>query len=122
MGSAFESAFASDALPGLLSEFGKTASLARGTATATPTVIMDMQQVKTRDNQDALISRNWVTLSVPVSQYDFGEGVVEPSAVDEFTVASRKYEARNPDGIGQCWEYTDGTSLVYRIYVEEVAA
>lgn len=122
MGSAFDAAFLSDALPGLLSEFGQTASLSRGATTITPTVIVGMQDVKSRDNQDVLISRNWVTLSIPISHYDFGGGVVEPSTEDEFTIDSRKYEPRTPDGKGQCWEYKDSTSLVYKVFVEEIAA
>lgn len=107
-------------------DFGQSASVSRSTATVTVTVIVNQQEVKTRDyvsasRSDVQISRNWVILLVPVSEYDFGSGVVVPTTVDEFTIGTRKYEPRKPDGMGQCWEYTDGTSQVYKIFVEEVS-
>jgi hypothetical protein len=122
MGSTFEAEFLADALPELLTEFGQVSSVSRGAVTITPTVILDSQMVKTRDRDVMEVSRNWVILLVPVSQYDFGSGIVEPIATDEFTVSSRKYEPRKPKGVGNIWEYSDGTSTVYKIFVEEVAA
>jgi len=103
-------------------DFAKTASVSRAAVTITPTVIMAKQEVKTRDAEGFEIARNWVVIKVPVSHYDFGGGVVEPSAIDEFTVSGRKYEPQTPKGVEQCWDYSDGTSLEYMIYVEEVAA
>jgi len=122
MPSDFEAEFLAEALPELLTEFGQASSVSRAAVTITPTIIVDSQMVKTRGRDVIEVSRNWVVLIIPVSHYDFGEGVVEPSTVDEFTINSRKYEPRKPDGVGNCWEYTDGTSLFYKVYVEEVSA
>ena len=102
-------------------DFGQAASLSRGAVTITPIVIIDTQEVKTRDRSDVQISRNWVVLLVPVSQYDFGSGLVEPLTTDQFVIDSRRYKPRKPDGMGQCWEYTDGTSQLFKVFVEEVS-
>ena len=121
MGSSFEAEFLADALPGLLLEFGQASSVSRGATTITPTVIVDSQMVKTRDRDVMEVSRNWVILLFPVSQYDFGSGVVKPFATDEYTIGTRKYEPRKPKGVGDIWEYSDGTSQFYKVYVEEVS-
>jgi hypothetical protein len=126
MGSSFEASFLAEALPDLLTEFGQASSVSRASVTITPTVIVDMQEVRTREtvssrSGEMQISRNWVILLIPTAQYDFGSGAVEPSPVDEIVIGSRKYEPRKPEGKGQCWEYTDGTSQVYKIFVEEVS-
>lgn len=125
MGSTFDAAFVSDALPGLFAEFGQDASITRRSTTITASAIVDTQKVRSKDAQrgDVEISRNWVTLLIRVSQYDFGDGVVEPTSVETISIEDgRSFEPRTPDGKEQCWEYTDGTSTVYKIYVEEVAA
>lgn len=108
------------------SDFGVSASISRRTTTITATIIVGSQKVMSRESQRAQsnieISRNWVTLLVKKSDYDFGDGVVSPTSVDRFNINGRYYEPATPDGKEQCWEYTDGTSTVYKIYVEEVAA
>jgi len=106
-------------------DFAESASVSRNSVTVTLSVIMDTQEVKTRENvssrsADVEVSRNWVVLLVQASLYDFGGGAVEPSTTDSFSIDSRKFEPRRPDGMGQCWEYTDGTSQIFMIYVEEV--
>lgn len=122
MGSSFEAEFLAEALPEILTEFGQASSVSRGAVTITPTVIVDMQMVKTRDRDVMEVSRNWVVLLIPVAQYDLGSGIVTPLATDEFTIGTRKYEPRKPKGVGDIWEYSDGTSQVYRVFVEEVSA
>lgn len=121
MGSSFEAEFLADALPGILAEFGQASSVSRDTVTITPTVIIDSQMVKTRDRDVMEISRNWTVILIPVAQYDFGSGTTEPSPIDEFTIGTRKYEPRKPKGMGDIWEYSDSTSTVYKVYVEEVS-
>lgn len=105
---------------------GEPASITRRSTAITPSVIVEMQEVKSMDMRgqsgDIEISRNWVTLLVQASEYDFGSGVVEPTSVETINIDGRYYEPATPDGKEQCWEYTDGTSTVYKIYVEEVAA
>jgi len=102
-------------------DFASAASISRGMVTITPTVIVDSQMVKTRDRDVMEVSRNWVVLLIPVSQYDFGSGIAKPSATDEYTIGTRKYEQRKPKGVGDIWEYSDGTSQIYKIYFEEVS-
>ena len=102
-------------------DFAVSAVASRNSATVTMTVIMDQQEVRTRDSRDVLISRNITVLHVIASTYNFGSGVTTPLPIDEFVIGSRRFEARTPDGKGQCWEYSDGTSQVLKVFVEEVS-
>lgn len=102
-------------------DFAKVASISRGATTIAIPAIVDSQVVRVRDkNSSMMISRNWVILLVQKSLYDFGSGIVSPSTVDTITVGSTNYEPRKVDGVGKCWEYTDGTSSIFKIFVEEV--
>lgn len=105
-------------------DFAETATVSRKSATVTMPAIVDTQEVQTRDNRDVMSTRQFVVLLIPVSSYNFGDGVTEPMSIDEFVIDSRRYEATSKDvnGLGRCWDYTDGTSQVYKIYVEEVKA
>ena len=101
-------------------DFAQVASLSRLAVTITPDVILDSQEIKTRDKNSVEISRIWVIVMVPVSAYDFGSGLVKPEPIDEFTVAGRTYKPRKVEGIGRCWEYTDSQSDIFKVFVEEV--
>ncbi len=103
-------------------DFALSASVSRSAETITPTVIIAMQEVKSKDRTGFEISRNWVVLQFPVTEYDFSSGSDEPSIMDRYTISSRKYEPRTPEGKKDCWEYTDGTSQIYKVFVEEVSA
>lgn len=103
-------------------DFAFTATVSRGVQTITPNVIVSMQEVKTTDRGGFEISRNYVTLLFPVSQYDFTTGLDEPSIMDRYTIESVNYEPTTPEGMKDCWEYSDGTSQIYKVFVEEVAA
>lgn len=121
MPSTFGSAFATEVVADLLTEFGQSATVSRDSATVTMTVIIDSQEVKARDNRDVMISRNWTVIIARVGDYNLGDGVTKPQSIDEIVIDSRRFEPRTPDGKMQCWEYAEGTSSVLRIYVEEVS-
>lgn len=103
-------------------DFGLSASVSRKAATVTMTTIIDTQEVRTRGNNAVVITRNWLILLVQASVYNFGDGIVAPITIDHFTVGSRKFQPRKVTDMGQCWEYTDGTSGILKIFVEEVSA
>ena len=102
-------------------DFAVSAVASRDSTSVTLTVIVDQQEAKSLDRQGVMISRNQALLLVKTADYTFGDGVATPQGHDEFTVGSRRFECRTPAGKEQCWEYTDGTSLMMKIYVEEVS-
>ncbi len=107
-------------VPNLMNQFGATATVSRRSQSASIPVMIDMVEVKSRNNRDVMISRSWSVFIVQASAYVFDSAAVNPQPIDKFTVDGRRYETRTPDGKDQCWEYTDGTHAMLRIFVEEV--
>lgn len=124
MASAFDAEFASEVVPDLLDVFGQSVIASRNSATVTLTMILETQQVETRESRDVMSTRTMAVLTVAVSAYNFGSGLTTPSPIDEFLIGSRRFEATSKDvnGLGKCWDYTDGTSTMFKIFVEEVKA
>ena len=122
MTSAFDTRMSAIGVPLATRFSGHSASVTRNSATVTMSVLMDVEAVKSRDSKGVAISRNTTVLRTATSTYNFGDGLTTPSPVDEFLIGSRRFEPRKPDGMGDCWEYSDGTSAMLKIYVEEVSA
>jgi hypothetical protein len=103
------------------SDFAVSAVASRDSTSVTFTVIVDQQEMKSTDRSGVSIARNQTMLLVQTSAYALGDGLATPQGHDEFLIGSRRFECRKPSGKDQCWEYMDGTSLMMKIYVEEVS-
>lgn len=122
MTSAFHTRMESTGIPMMFRFNGTSFTASRESSTVTLTGILSKQEVRSRDDSNIAISSTVMVLQVQASTYNFGSGVVTPLSVDEFVIDERRWEAYQPDGKDQCWEYTDGSNTLLKIYILEVSA
>jgi len=118
--SSFDSEFASVVRPEVLTTFGQAATLRRRSESQSLSVIVDQEEIRAKTQQNHTATRMQSILLCSVADYTLNDVARTPEPIDTITVGTVTYQLRQPSSKSRCWEYTDGTRQMFKLYVEEV--